>query len=195
MAIKNKYRNSITIFDIDDTIVVTKSKIKVSNPKTGFFTELTPQEFNTFEGRDSDKMDFSDFRNAEILKGGKIIEWVFKILKRTLQKGKPVGIITARDNSKLIREFLLYHNIRISPDFIFAVNDPNLGFSGTVAEKKNQAFERFIDMGFTDFKFFDDDTKNIKIAKSIPSKYPKVKMKPVLIKQKWIPTLEKHDVK
>ena len=41
-------RNAITIFDVDDTLVVTKSKIKVHNPKTGFSAELTPQEFNTF---------------------------------------------------------------------------------------------------------------------------------------------------
>ena len=40
-------RNAITIFDVDDTLVVTRSKIKVHNPKTGFSTELTPQEFNT----------------------------------------------------------------------------------------------------------------------------------------------------
>ena len=42
-------RKSITIFDVDDTLVVTRSKIKVHNPKTGFSAELTPQEFNTFQ--------------------------------------------------------------------------------------------------------------------------------------------------
>ena len=44
-------RKSITIFDVDDTLVVTRSKIKVHNPKTGFSAELTPQEFNTFQKR------------------------------------------------------------------------------------------------------------------------------------------------
>jgi hypothetical protein len=80
-------RNAITIFDVDDTLVVTRSKIKVHNPKTGFSTELTPQEFNTFRKIPNDKMDFSDFQSLDILKGGKIIEWVFSILKRTIQKG------------------------------------------------------------------------------------------------------------
>ena len=56
---------SITIFDVDDTLVVTRSKIKVHNPKTGFSTDLTPQEFNTFQKRPHDKMDFSDFRDIE----------------------------------------------------------------------------------------------------------------------------------
>ena len=74
-------RNAITIFDVDDTLVVTRSKIKVHNPKTGFFKELTPQEFNTFKKRPNDKIDFSDFRDLDILKAGKIIEWVFSIFK------------------------------------------------------------------------------------------------------------------
>jgi len=64
MKLYEGYNNnkSITIFDVDDTLVVTKSKIKVHNPKTGFSTELTPQEFNTFQQRSNDKMDFSDFQ-------------------------------------------------------------------------------------------------------------------------------------
>ena len=108
-------RNAITIFDVDDTLVVTRSKIKVHNPKTGFSADLTPQEFNTFKTRPNDKMDFSDFQSLDILKAGKIIEWVFSILKRTIQKGKAVGIITARDNSKLIQQFLSHNGININP--------------------------------------------------------------------------------
>jgi len=154
-------RNAITIFDVDDTLVVTRSKIKVHNPKTGFSTELTPQEFNTFRKRPNDKMDFSDFQSLDILKAGKIIEWVFSILKRTIQKGKAVGII-------------------------FAINDTSLGFKGSTSEKKKEAFKKFIEMGFNDFTFFDDDEENIKLAKSL-SREPGIKMKAKLIKSKWIP--------
>lgn len=184
---ENNRGKAINIFDIDDSLVVTNSKIRVTNPKTGFSTELTPQEFNTFERRPHDEMDFSDFRNVEILKAGLVIEWVFNILKRTINKGKPVGIITARDSGDLIREFLSHHGININPNYIFAVNDNSLGFSGDIASRKKQAFEKFIEMGFTDFKFFDDDEKNIKLAKSITKDYPQVKMIATLIKKKWIP--------
>ena len=182
-------RNAITIFDVDDTLVVTRSKIKVHNPKTGFSTELTPQEFNTFRKRPNDKMDFSDFQSLDILKAGKIIEWVFSILKRTIQKGKAVGIITARDDSKLIQQFLAHNGININPQYIFAINDTSLGFKGSTAERKKEAFRKFIEMGFNDFTFFDDDEDNIKLAKSL-SREPGIKMKAKLIKSKWIPKFD-----
>src|SRR6056300_405787 len=192
MKLYEGYMNNkdITIFDVDDTLVVTKSKIKVHNPKTGFSTELTPQEFNTFQQRPNDKMDFSDFQNPNILKGGMIIEWVFNILKRTIAKGKPVGIITARDSADLIYDFLSHHGININPDYIFAINDPNLGFTGSTAQKKKEAFMKFVQMGFRNFQFFDDDRENIKIANSLNKELPEVKMKATLIKQKWIPNFD-----
>ena len=189
MKLYEGYMNNkdITIFDFDDTLVVTKSKIKVHNPKTGFSTELTPQEFNTFQKRPNDKMDFSDFQNPNILKGGMIIEWVFNILKRTIAKGKPVGIITARDSADLIYDFLSHHGIKINPDYIFAINDPKLGFTGSTAQKKKEAFMKFVQMGFRNFKFFDDDKENVNIAKKLARENKDIKMDATLIKQKWIP--------
>jgi len=192
MKLYEGYMNNkdITIFDVDDTLVVTKSKIKVHNPKTGFSTELTPQEFNTFQQRPNDKMDFSDFQNPNILKGGMIIEWVFNILKRTIAKGKPVGIITARDSADLIYDFLSHHGININPDYIFAINDPNLGFTGSTAQKKKEAFMKFVQMGFRNFTFFDDDKENVNIAKRLARENKDIKMDATLIKQKWIPKFD-----
>jgi hypothetical protein len=192
MKLYEGYMNNkdITIFDVDDTLVVTKSKIKVHNPKTGVSTELTPQEFNTFQQRPNDKMDFSDFQNPNILKGGMIIEWVFNILKRTIAKGKPVGIITARDSADLIYDFLSHHGININPDYIFAINDPNLGFTGSTAQKKKEAFMKFVQMGFRNFKFFDDDKENVNIAKKLARENKDIKMDATLIKQKWIPKFD-----
>jgi hypothetical protein len=192
MTLYESFRNNkhITVFDVDDTLVVTKSKIKVSNPKTGFYKELTPQDFNEFERRDHDEMDFSDFKDLDILKAGRIIEWVFDILKRTISKGDPVGIITARDDAKLIYDFLSYHGVRIDPSYIFAINDPNSGFTGTIAERKKQAFVKLIEQGFRRFTFFDDDKENIKIAKSLTKDFPDIKMDATLIKKKWIPKFD-----
>ena len=153
---KDKY-DAITIFDVDDTLVVTKSMIKVMDSKTGEKFELTPAQFNEFEKRPHHQMDFSDFRNLEILKAGDIIEGIFKVLKDTMNRGRRVGIITARDDKDMIFQFLLHHGVVVNPNYIFAINDPRSGFEGTVAEKKKQAFIELIKIGFKDFIFYDDD--------------------------------------
>ncbi len=139
-----KTRNQMNIFDVDDTLTVTKSAIKVTDHKTGKIISLTPQEFNEYEKEAHHELDFADFEDPEILRAGKIIDWVFKILKDTLKKSKAVGIITARGDAKLIYDFLLENGVNINPDFIYAVNDPALGLTGSVAEKKKQALKRLI---------------------------------------------------
>lgn len=183
----DEYQNKINIFDLDDTIVISAAKIKVTDTETGEKFELTPSEFNNYIKKDSHVQDYSDFHSLEILKGSKIIEWVFNILKQTLKKRKAVGIITARADVQLIKDFFLHHGIRINTDFIIAINDPKFNFKGTVAQKKEQAFYLFKDMGFTDFRFFDDAKENIDIANKFAKENKGVTMKAKLIDSKWHP--------
>lgn len=181
---KGKFE-SITIFDVDDTLVVTKSKIKVTDTNTGKTFELTPAEFNEFEKHEHHDMDFSDFKNLDILKAGRIIDKIFKILKETMDKGRRVGIITARDDRNLIYQFLLHHGVVVNPQYIFAINDPALGFEGRVADKKKAAFIEFIKMGFRDFIFYDDDMENIKIADSLDKEIEGIRIKTKRVKPTW----------
>lgn len=182
--LKGKYQ-SITVFDVDDTLVVTKSKIKVTDTITGEQFELTPAQFNEFEKRSHHSMDFSDFKNLDILKAGRIVDKIFKILKETMDEGRRVGIITARDDRNLIYQFLLHNGVVVNPQYIFAINDPNLEFKGTVAEKKRQAFEELLKMGFRDFIFYDDDKENIKIANELGDQVEGIRIKTKLVKPTW----------
>mgnify|MGYP003114799143 FL=1 len=182
--------NKIKIFDVDDTLVVTKSKIKVYDTKTRKWFSLTPQDFNHYKTEPHHKLDYSDFRDLEILKAGKTIDWVFEILRRAVKKGTPVGVITARDDKDIICEFLSHNDVHINCNYIYAINDPDLGFTGSTAEKKKQAFERFVNMGFTNFEFYDDDAENIRLANQLAKEDPTIKMKAKLIKQKWIPRFD-----
>jgi hypothetical protein len=179
-----KYQ-SITIFDVDDTLVVTKSQIRVIDTNTGEKFTLTPAEFNEFEKKSHHKMDFSDFQNLDILKAGNIIENIFSILKKEMSRGGRVGIITARDDRDLIYQFLLHHGVVVNPNYIFAVNDPSLGFTGSVAEKKKQAFIELIKMGFRDFTFYDDDPENIRIAKQLDGEVEGINIKTKQVKVRW----------
>lgn len=171
----------ITVFDVDETLVVTKSKIRIQNHSTGFYAELAPYEFNNFNQQANDEIDFSDFRCLDILKDGSIIEWVFAILKKTIFNGNDVAIITARDDAKLIYDFLSHHNLKINPSYIFAVNDPLSEFSGSIAQRKRGAFIKLIEKGYDKFTFFDDDEKNIDIAKKLEIEFPDIIMNTHLI--------------
>lgn len=181
---KEKY-DAITIFDVDDTLVVTKSLIRVVDTQSGEKFELTPAEFNEFEKKSHHQMDYSDFRDLEILKAGKLIEHIFKVLRDTMNKGRRVGIITARDNSNMIAQFLLHHGVVVNPKYIFAINDPNLGFEGTVAEKKKRAFIELIRIGFRDFIFYDDDLENIRLANSLNKEIEGIQIKTKHVKPSW----------
>ena len=64
------------------------------------------------------------------------------------------------------------------------------GLLTPAAEKKKQAFQRFVDLGFTNFEFYDDDAENIRLANQLAKEDPTVKMKAKLIKQKWIPRFD-----
>jgi hypothetical protein len=130
-------------------------------------------------------MDYSDFGDLEILKAGEIIEHIFDDLKQTMASGRRVGIITARDSKDLIYQFLIHHGVVINPNYIFAINDPRLGFDGTIAEKKRQAFIELIKVGFKDFIFYDDDKENIRIADKLGKEVKGINIKTKLVKPEW----------
>jgi hypothetical protein len=163
---------SITIFDLDDTLVVTNARIAVKDSKTGEVFHLTPQEFNEYEHKPHHEVNYSQFEDPQILRAGKLVEDILKILKDTYENSTAVGIVTARNKGSMIREFFLDNGIDIHPKFVIAVNDPSEGFHGSVAEKKQQAFRRLYEMGYTDFKFFDDDINNLTLAKELEKELP-----------------------
>ena len=175
----------ITIFDVDDTLVITKSMIKVTDTKSGEVFSLTPAEFNEFEKHPHHSMDFSDFRNLDILKAGDIIEHIFDALKDTMKRGRRVGVITARDDANMIFQFLLHHGVTVNPKYIFAINDPKSGFKGTIAERKKQAFIELIKIGFNDFIFYDDDLENIRLANSLNKEIQGINIKTKHVTPEW----------
>jgi cytidyltransferase-like protein len=186
MAIKG---NTIAIFDLDDTLVVTNAMIEVIDSWTNEKFYLRPKDFNEYERQSHHNIDFSQFDDPDILKAGKIVEWTLDIMKEVYENEGAVGIITARGDSKLVREFMLSHGVDIHPDLIFAVNEPDSPFTGNNAERKQQAFKKLIEKGYSRFIFFDDDINNLKHAKLLEKQYP-VKIKTEHIKPEQLPIIK-----
>lgn len=183
--------NSIIIFDLDDTLVVTNAKIVVKDSLTGEVFDLTPQQFNEYEKEPHHEVDYNQFNDANILKAGRLVEWVLNILKSSYNSGTAVGIITARDNKNLVREFLLSHGIDIHPNLIYAVSDPEFGMPKlSIAEKKKEAFRKLIAKGFKHFTFYDDDRKNLELAKSLEDEFEEITIKTRKIGRTQVPKLD-----
>jgi len=168
---------SITVFDLDDTLVITDAKIKVCNIVTGDCHELTPEEFNEYEKHPDHQLDFDDFKSLEIMKAGQLIHYYLKILADAYKIKRAVGIVTARDDREMIYKWMKEHvGFHITRDLIFAINDPIHNFTGSVAEKKQQAFKEIIEKGYKKIQFFDDDNQNLFLVKDLQPEYPDVEI-------------------
>lgn len=170
-------QTAITVFDLDDTLVITDAKIKVCNIVTGDCHELTPEEFNEYEANPNHELNFDDFKSLEIMKAGDLIHYYLKILADAYKMKRAVGIVTARDSQEMIYTWLKDHvGFHIAKDLIYAINDPVHGLSGSIAQKKQQAFREYIEMGYRKIQFFDDDNANLKLVKDLQEEYPDVEI-------------------
>lgn len=170
-------QTAITVFDLDDTLVITDAKIKVCNIVTGDCHELTPEEFNEYEANPNHELNFDDFKSLEIMKAGDLIHYYLKILADAYKMKRAVGIVTARDSQEMIYTWLKDHvGFHIAKDLIYAINDPVHGLTGSIAQKKQQAFREYIEMGYRKIQFFDDDNANLKLVKDLQVEYPDVEI-------------------
>lgn len=168
-------QTSITVWDIDDTLLISSAKIIVTNIVTGAVHELTPEEFNEYERQPDHDVDFSQFNSLEIMKAGQLIHYYLKILADAYKMKRAVGIVTARDDRDMIYKWMKEHvGFHIAKDLIYAVNDPVHGLKGTVAEKKQQAFRQIIERGYTKIQFFDDDDANLRLVNALKLEYPNI---------------------
>jgi len=174
---KPYHGSKIIVFDLDDTLVITDAKIKVCNKKTGECFSLTPEEFNEYEKHPDHELDFDDFKSLEVMKAGRLIDYYLKIFKDAYRMKIAVGIVTARDDREMIYRWLREHvGYRIDKDLIFAVNDRVHGYGGSISDRKKAAFKDLIEMGYSDFQFYDDDEANLRLVKSLEKEYPGIQI-------------------
>jgi hypothetical protein len=172
--------NSITCFDIDNTLTKTSAVIRGIEKSSGNVIEFTEKEYNALRDREKFTFDFSDFGDLHILKSGKLITKNVNILKSLVKEGKFVSIVTAREDKNLIIQYMRFLGVSIDPKFIFVVNDKNSGFTGSDSDRKKQAFEVLIKMGFKNFTFYDDDKNNLDTVSKLKNELG-VQINPILV--------------
>jgi len=170
-----KWRSFITesklrVFDFDDTLVKSQSKIRVTRPD-GSIEELTPGEYATQGETSENKYDFSEF---ESVVEPQEIEKVTNILRNVVNAGtdgREVVILTARRpvSEDAIKNYLEEIGIDIS-----RITFVLLGDADPLA--KSRWIENKIKDGATDILFLDDSGKNVDAVLDLKQQYPDIKI-------------------
>ena len=177
----------LTIFDIDETMFITKAKVKVvKNGKV--IKKLDNQEFNTYKKKAGEEFDFGEFKNAKVFNKtstpiARMIDKVKVILRNATRKGSRVIIVTARPNFDNKKVFLdTFRKQGIDIDKIYVERAGNLG-GGPAAENKKVIFKKYLDQKiYKRIRLFDDAMSNLKMFLSLQKNYPDVSFEAFLAK-------------
>ena len=164
------FRENAYVMDLDDTLFTSDAKVVVYKAE-GEAIELTPSQFNTYQKHPDDKMDFSQFEDPELFlrtaKPTKYLKVAQNISKaaRSGSSNAKLYILTARNSSIKNAITQKLSSLGVMIDGFFSSGDTD---APTIAEGKKQILEKIRSMHKGRITFFDDDEKNIALAKQIP---------------------------
>lgn len=171
--------NKIILFDLDDTIINTTAEILITR-KGVPYRKISNAEFNNYKLRFGESFCFDEFEDPWILSQSTFTRY-WNTLKREYHKGTHVGILTARGDCNLIRNFFLNNGIDIKDELIIAINDPSLNLESTsIQSKKAEVIGLLANAGYDTVIFFDDNEPNLVAAKSLENTYP-IKIHTILV--------------
>ena len=178
--------SSLTIFDIDDTLFHTTTKVFVVRGERRIKT-LTPAEFNVYKLKSGENFDFSEFQSAEVFHAtARPVDTVFKTAKKILSKfkdlpQKKIIIITARsdlDDKKLFLDTFKKYGFDI--DRVHVERAGNRELPGPAA--KAQIVSEYLQKeNYTVARMFDDAVKNLQSFLVLKKEFPKVNFEAFLI--------------
>lgn len=165
--------NKLLIFDIDDTILTGEVYIKIVDAETGeYLHKVNSNQFNTYKLKPGEKFDFSEFADPAIFEKNKVTKY-FDTMVREYKRGTHICLLTARggkDVGEMIREYFLKRGVDIKEELVICINDDESPYTGTTAERKAQAIEDLVGVGYDTIIFFDDNKENLEEAKDLAKK-------------------------
>ena len=150
-------------FDLDDTLITSKSNVIVTNPEQGTF-KLTPAEYAVYEPGPNDELDFSEFGrliNPKTIKDN--FNKFSQILKRTSDLPNTHTIILTARQPEVSADLEAFLEKRNLPQVkLHAVGNSS-------PESKKEVIQDYINQGFNKIRFYDDSSKNIEVMKTLNS--------------------------
>lgn len=167
----------LVIFDIDDTLVVTDTKIHVV--KAGQADKmLSSSEFTHYKLQPGEQFDFGRFRNAEeFFKNAQPIVPMIEQLKHDIATGNKVVMITARadfnDRDIFLATFEKW-DVDMSRVHVYrAGNDPR---PIPIDAKKASIIRRLLDAGdYSKVMMYDDSRPNLDAFLELSAEYPGIR--------------------
>ena len=172
---------SLTIFDIDDTLFTTDTKVHVVKGGKRI-KSLTPAEFNVYRVKGGESLDFSDFRSSDVFhKTAKPIATVFKTAKAIISRfsafaNKKIVIVTARgdlDDKNVFLDTFKKYGFDISKVHVYRAG--NVGGPDSAQNKKVVIRDLIKDGKYEMVRLFDDAKSNLEALHQLESEFPETK--------------------
>lgn len=152
----------LVVFDIDDTLVHTQTRVHVV--KDGeVVNSLNSHDFTHYKLKPGESFDFEDFRNArEFFDKSKPIIPMMNQLKHDINTGNKVVMVTARadfDDKELFLDTFRKYGIDMSKVHVYRAGNSK---QGTTEERKKAIIKTLLDKGdYTKAIMYDDAKPNL----------------------------------
>tara|TARA_R100001230_G_C5556421_1_gene82415 strand:- start:28 stop:642 length:615 start_codon:yes stop_codon:yes gene_type:complete len=185
--LEQKEGSGLTIFDIDDTLFRTNSRVHVK--KDGkIITKLSPAEFNSYKLKSGEEFDYQEFTNAqkfykEARPITKMLNKLRGILRNIKKKpGSKMILLTARRNFDNKDLFL-----KTFKKFGIDIDSIRVERAGNIKAKPETAKKMIVNKYLKGDKFkrvrlFDDHPGNLISFLKLQDKYPEVEFSAYLVK-------------
>jgi predicted chitinase len=167
----------LVIFDIDDTLVHTQTKVHVI--KDGkVLQSLNSHEFTHYKLKPGEDFDFGDFRDArEFFANAKPIIPMIDQLKQDIATGNKVVMVTARadfNDRELFLDTFRKYGVDMSKVHVYRAG--NMTIKAQTEEKKKIIIRNLLDNGhYTKAIMYDDAVPNLKSFIELKDEYPRTK--------------------
>ncbi|NDB30689.1 DUF2608 domain-containing protein [archaeon] len=172
----------LTIFDIDDTMFISKARVIVKNKNNTTEKALTPQEFNSYKLGKDEYFDYGEFRSSKIFyqTATPIARMVAKakaIIKNATAKGSKVIVVTARsdmDDKDLFIKTFEAHGIPMKN--VYVERAGNMSGKNSAANK-SIIFRKYLKTDeYARVRLFDDHKENLDALLDLKREFPNVEM-------------------
>jgi hypothetical protein len=176
MRAKEIQPRKLVVFDIDDTLVYTQTKVHVIKDSK-VVNSLNSHDFTHYKLKPGESFDFGDFSNAkEFFDNSKPNIPMMNQLKRDINTGNKVVMVTARsdfDDKELFLDTFRKFGVDIDKVHVYRAGNSK---QGTTEERKKQIIKTLLDKDdYTKAIMYDDAKPNLHTFIELKKDHPRTR--------------------